>query len=289
MEGLNIHRVGTRFWVSYLASIAHGSYVWELRWLFHWGELLREWEGCLTCNVSPFSGRSFDFSLALWLRLFCLLVFLFSSWPWRIRSTVVSFALLTTKVPALTDNAWSLVRLELKKNICWALRFPLPSPSATSDRRFSSTPAYRHGPRSGEALDGAIRVAAHLNYSNILPSWVSLSSAPGLRYKVWEPTGPPSTPTRSSGLSMAQKWSPTSDKSGYSKPCPHSSENKPTIEKMSKHFCGHSGVNTLPRLTHPKQMVWEQAAMASGSVAPSDRPPPVIANLRLRHLTSISP
>ncbi len=56
----------------------------------------------------------------------------------------------------------------------------------------------------------------------------------------------------------------------------HKSENKPTIAKMPKHFRGHSGVYTLPRLAHPKQMVLEQAAMASRSAAPPTPPPPVI-------------
>ena len=53
------------------------------------------------------------------------------------------------------------------KKVRWALRFPLPPPSKDpAARRFSSTPAFRQGPRSGEALDGAIRVAAPLTYAN---------------------------------------------------------------------------------------------------------------------------
>ena len=50
----------------------------------------------------------------------------------------------------------------------WALRFPLPPPSKDpTARRFSSTPTFRQGPRrSGEALEGAIRVAAPLSYAN---------------------------------------------------------------------------------------------------------------------------
>ena len=48
-------------------------------------------------------------------------------------------------------------------------RFAFPCPPQSKDpsaRRFSSTPAFRQGPRSGEALDGAIRVAAPLTYAN---------------------------------------------------------------------------------------------------------------------------
>ena len=52
------------------------------------------------------------------------------------------------------------------KKVRWALRFPLPPPSKDPNaRRFSSTPAFRQGPRSGEALEGAIRVAAPLTYA----------------------------------------------------------------------------------------------------------------------------
>ena len=52
------------------------------------------------------------------------------------------------------------------KKVRWALRFPLPPPSKDpSARRFSSTPTFRQGPRSGEALEGAIRVAAPLSYA----------------------------------------------------------------------------------------------------------------------------
>ena len=53
------------------------------------------------------------------------------------------------------------------KKVRWALRFPLPPPSKDpTARRFSSTPTLRQGPRSGEALEGAIRVAAPLSYAN---------------------------------------------------------------------------------------------------------------------------
>ena len=46
-------------------------------------------------------------------------------------------------------------RLTYKK-VCWALRFPLPPPTKDpSARRFSSTPAFRQGPRSHEALEGS--------------------------------------------------------------------------------------------------------------------------------------
>ena len=48
------------------------------------------------------------------------------------------------------------------KKVRWALCFPLPLPSKdpnSNARRFSSTPTFRQGPRSGEALEDAIRVA----------------------------------------------------------------------------------------------------------------------------------
>ena len=72
-------------------------------------------------------------------------------------------------------------------------------------------------------VDEAIRVAAHLNYSNndtfYLPVFGSRTSLQGLGTHVG---------TATSGLSMAQKWSPTSDKSGYSKPCPRSCLKRPS-------------------------------------------------------------
>ena len=53
------------------------------------------------------------------------------------------------------------------KKVRWALRFPLPPPTKDpSARRFSSTPAFRQGPRSNEALEGAIRVAAPFSYNS---------------------------------------------------------------------------------------------------------------------------
>ena len=53
------------------------------------------------------------------------------------------------------------------KKVRWALRFPFPPPTKDpSARRFSSTPAFRQGPRSNEALEGAIRVAAPFSYNS---------------------------------------------------------------------------------------------------------------------------
>ena len=47
------------------------------------------------------------------------------------------------------------------------LSFPLPPPTKDpSARRFSSTLAFRQGPRSNEALEGAIRVAAPFTYNS---------------------------------------------------------------------------------------------------------------------------
>ena len=51
------------------------------------------------------------------------------------------------------------------QKIKWSLRFPLPTPDpADPNRRFSSTPSFHNSPSSGEALEGAIRVAAPFNY-----------------------------------------------------------------------------------------------------------------------------
>ena len=46
----------------------------------------------------------------------------------------------------------------------WVLRFPLPPPNQMSTRRFSSTPSYNHGPRTPQALDGALRFASSFTY-----------------------------------------------------------------------------------------------------------------------------
>ncbi len=53
------------------------------------------------------------------------------------------------------------------QKIKWSLRFPLPTPTPTDpNRRFSATPSFQNSPSSGEALDGAIRVAAPFTYQS---------------------------------------------------------------------------------------------------------------------------
>ena len=52
----------------------------------------------------------------------------------------------------------------------WVLRFPLPPPNPRSNRRFSSTPSYHHGPRTPQALDAAIRYAANFTYDDPPPT-----------------------------------------------------------------------------------------------------------------------
>ena len=53
------------------------------------------------------------------------------------------------------------------KKVRWALRFPLPPPTKDpSARRFSSTPAFRQGSRSNEALEGANRIAVPFSYTS---------------------------------------------------------------------------------------------------------------------------
>ena len=53
------------------------------------------------------------------------------------------------------------------RKVKWALRFPLPPPTADpTARRFSTTPDFNQGPRSLEVLDGALRYAAPFTYDD---------------------------------------------------------------------------------------------------------------------------
>ena len=63
----------------------------------------------------------------------------------------------------------------------WVLRFPLPPPNQMSTRRFSSTPSYNHGPRTPQALDGALRFASSFTYDTppvLTPSTSSFLQLP---------------------------------------------------------------------------------------------------------------
>ena len=103
-----------------VTNYALGSYVWELWWLFHWGELLREWEGCFSLLRFTLSAAQFWLHPGLWplscvCFVLCLLLlvlfFVFVGWD----GSAVSIAFLTTKMLILTDDASSLGRLQLKK------------------------------------------------------------------------------------------------------------------------------------------------------------------------------
>ena len=50
----------------------------------------------------------------------------------------------------------------------WVLRFPLPTPNQMGTRRFSATPFYNHGPRTPQALGGALRFASSFTHDTPL-------------------------------------------------------------------------------------------------------------------------
>ena len=97
------------------------------------------------------------------------------------------------------------------QKIKWSLRFPLPTPDpADPSRRFSSTPSFHNSPSSGEALEGAIRVAASFNY--LSPTTTLLPTSEFLRLPdVFSVIGvffSPSHPLISSSLCTSQpQWS----------------------------------------------------------------------------------
>ena len=183
------------------------------------------------------------------------------------------------------------------KKVRWALRFPLPPPSKDrTARRFSSTPTFRQGPRSGEALDGAIRVAAPLSYSN--ESSVYLPDSHFLKLPDYEGLfGPlrrnvnPYPPDaniihwlRSQAPRLAQR--DEGDKSSiplglYAFFCGQLSlahvvdliktrktTDETTINQMRAQYRANKVELHIPRLARPKQAILEQAARSSGSQAP---------------------
>ena len=188
------------------------------------------------------------------------------------------------------------------KKVRWALRFPLPPPSKDpAARRFSSTPAFRQGPRSGEALDGAIRVAAPLTYANEdsvhlqQSHFLKLPSFDGIYGKITRNVNP-SPPDehivrwlRAQAPRLAQR--DEGDKSAiplglYAFFCGnislpqvvelikarHSHDEK-SVQLMRNQFRNNKVELHIPRLPHPLHAVRTQQALASG-VQPPPTPLP---------------
>ena len=194
------------------------------------------------------------------------------------------------------------------KKVRWALRFPLPPPSKDpAARRFSSTPAFRQGPRSGEALDGAIRVAAPLTYANEdsvhlqQSHFLKLPSFDGIYGKITRNVNP-SPPDehivrwlRAQAPRLAQR--DEGDKSAiplglYAFFCGnislpqvvelikarHSHDEK-SVQLMRNQFRNNKVELRIPRLPHPLHAVHTQQALASGVQPPPTPAAPHIAPL----------
>ena len=189
-----------------------------------------------------------------------------------------------------------------------ALRFPLPPPTKNpSARRFSSTPAFRQGPRSNEALEGAIRVAAPFSYNN--EASVYLTDSHFLKLPDCDPylgslhrnvnPAPPDAATcawlRSGALRFSQRdegnkssiplgllaffGSDISHKHVTELIRSHSTTNQDAINRMrAEHRVGRTAFK-MPRKLHPKQALLEKAAQAKGAKAPPTPPAPHIAPL----------
>ena len=194
------------------------------------------------------------------------------------------------------------------KKVCWALRFPLPPPSKDPNaRRFSSTPAFRQGPRSGEALEGAIRVAAPLTYAQedsvFLPDshFLKLPSFERIYGKITRNVNPYPPDEhivrwlRAQAPRLAQR--DEGDKSAIpaglfaffcgtiSLPqvvelirTRHSHDDK-AIQLMHTQFRNNKVELRIPRLPHPVHAIQTQQALASGSQPPPAPAAPHIAPL----------
>ena len=194
------------------------------------------------------------------------------------------------------------------KKVRWTLRFPLPPPSKDpAARRFSSTPAFRQGPRSGEALEGAIRVAAPLTYAQEdsvhlpeshflkLPSFDCIygeitrnvnPSPPDEHIVRWLRAQAPRLAQRDEGdksaipaglfaffcgnISLSQVVELIKAR--------HSHDEK-AIQLMRTQFRNNKVELRIPRLPHPLHAVQTQQALASGSQPPPTPAAPHIAPL----------
>ena len=79
----------------------------------------------------------------------------------------------------------------------WALRCPLPPPNQQGTRRFSATPSYNHGPRTPQALNGALRFASSFSYDTppvLTPSTSSFLQLPNPVSKFGEVRRPAAGP-----------------------------------------------------------------------------------------------
>ena len=197
------------------------------------------------------------------------------------------------------------------KKVRWALRFPLPPPTKDpSARRFSSTPAFRQGPRSHEALEGAVRVAAPFSYNN--EASVHLTDSHFLKLPDCDPClgslhrnvnpAPPDAATcawlRLGALRLSQRdegdkssvplgllaffGSDISHKHVTELIRSHSTTDQDTVNRMrAEHRVGRAAFK-MPRKPHSKQALLEKAAQAKGAKAPPTPPAPHIAPLHSR-------
>ena len=140
------------------------------------------------------------------------------------------------------------------------LRFPLPPPNPRSNRCFSSTSSYNHGPRTPQALDAAIRYAAQFTYDDPPPSH-PLTSAfmqlpdPFTRFgDIRRPTTEPPSPPPPDVQSWLRAGAP------------------PLLEN---HFFGHISLDQLITLiaSHP----YDTQALQTDLTLTSRRIPPRLA------------
>ena len=167
-------------------------------------------------------------------------------------------------------------------------------------KKISSTPAFRQGPRSGEALDGAIRVAAPLTYANEdtvhlqqshflkLPNFEGIygkitrnvPSPPDEHVVRWLRAQAPRLPQRDEGdksaiplglyISLPQVVELIKAR--------HSNEEK-SVQLMRHQFRNNKVELRIPRLPHPLHAVLTQQALASGVQPPPTPAAPHIAPL----------
>ena len=179
---------------------------------------------------------------------------------------------------------------------------PSKDPAA---RRFSSTPAFRQGPRSGEAVEGAIRVAAPLSYAQEdtvhLPQshFLKLPSFDRIYGKITRNVNP-SPPDehivrwlRAQAPRLAQR--DEGDKSTvpaglYAFFCGNislslvvelikarRSHDEKSVQLMRNQFRNNKVELRIPRLPHPLHAVQTQQALASGTQPPPTPAAPHIA------------
>ena len=194
------------------------------------------------------------------------------------------------------------------KKVRWALRFPLPPPSKDPNaRRFSSTPTFRQGPRSGEALEGAIRVAAPLTYAQedsvFLPDshFLKLPSFEGILGKISRNVNPypPDEHIVRWLRAQAPRFAQRDEGDKSSIPAglfaffcgtislpqvvelikTQQSHDDKAVQLMRTQFRTNKVELRIPRLPHPTHALQTQQALASGSQVPPAPAAPHIAPL----------